>query len=140
MFGLVLQRTYNKLDKKYVLLQQEMYNLKKNNVIIKQNEMDNLMSNMKELELQNIKLRDQLGYYIRTFNKINHIIANMPYEEPVTAEVEEKTAVWIKKEGMPYICSNCGYSFWNGTDNYMLHCSGCGRRMERIVTEKSEEK
>ena len=138
MFGLVSQRKYDKLDKQNVLLCKEINDLKKSSIIMKQSDVDIMMSDMKRLETDNKYLREKLKKYEEVIDKIFRLT------DECTSKIDEyqginTTAYWIKEEGKPFICSKCGYSFWNGTDHYVTHCSGCGRRMEKIVTDIIKE-
>ena len=41
----------------------------------------------------------------------------------------DREARWLIASNGALKCSHCGYSFFNGTDDFVTHCSGCGYRM-----------
>lgn len=141
MFGFVSQRKYNQLDKKYVSAQKELDDLRKNNIIVSKNTMDTFMTDMKRLEIDNSLLQKRLQRCIETINNISRAVHNNPVNDTdIIDTAPNTTAVWIKEEGKPFICSNCGYGFWNGTDHYVMYCESCGKRMEKIVNKYNKEK
>lgn len=38
-------------------------------------------------------------------------------------------AYWFKNDKGAWVCSHCGYSFYNGIGNWVDHCVGCGYKM-----------
>ena len=142
MFGLVTQRKYNTLDKKFVSTQKELDDIRKYCVCVRKQDMDVLMSDIKKLETDNEILRKQVEKYQDIMEKIFRLTESVDFNTEEISKGVDTEAYWVTEEGKPLVCSKCGHSFWNGTDHYVTHCSGCGRRMIDIVKGKiiTEEK
>jgi len=138
MFGLVSEIKYNQLDKKYASTQKELDDIKKNCVMVRKSDMDVLMADMKKLEEDNRMLLKRLEEYENVIDKMRRL-SNTPLYTSTEYKGLDTDAYWVTEEGKPLVCSKCGYSFWNGTDQYVTHCSGCGRRMINIVQGKINE-
>ena len=109
----------------------EINDIRVHGVVMRKSDVDVLMSDMKELEADNKMLLNRLKQYEEAMEKIFKLSDRCNFDVK-DYEGLDTVAYWIKEEGKPFTCSKCGYSFWNGTDNFISHCCGCGRRMEKI--------
>ena len=44
-------------------------------------------------------------------------------------KMEVQEANWLRGSEGAWVCSHCGYGFYNATGNWPDHCTGCGYKM-----------
>ena len=44
-------------------------------------------------------------------------------------DMEVQEANWLKNEKGAWVCSHCGYGFYNGVGTWVDHCEKCGYKM-----------